>query len=53
MAVTVWAGIGDVEISTAGILAMIGGVVLTLLVGGGLMFLVFWSSRHGHDDPER
>ncbi|MPY71680.1 MAG: hypothetical protein GEU92_16525 [Alphaproteobacteria bacterium] len=52
-AVTVWTGLGDVEISTAGTLAMVAGVVLSLAVGGGLMFLVFWSSRHGHDDSDR
>lgn len=26
------------------------GTVLSLLVGGGLMALVFYSSRHGYDD---
>jgi hypothetical protein len=30
--------------------AMIGGVVFSLLVGCGLMALVFYSSRHGYDD---
>jgi hypothetical protein len=27
-----------------------GGVLITLLLGGGLMGLVFYSSRHGYDD---
>jgi hypothetical protein len=33
-----------------GYLAIAGGVVMSLLVGGGLMALVFYSSRHGYDD---
>ena len=30
--------------------ALVGGVVFSLLVGCGLMALVFYSSRHGYDD---
>jgi hypothetical protein len=30
--------------------AMFGGVVFSLLVGCGLMALVFYSNRHGYDD---
>ena len=30
---------------------MILGVVLSLVVGCGLMALVFYSSRHGYDEP--
>jgi hypothetical protein len=30
--------------------AMFGGVVFSLLVGGGLMGLVFYSNRAGYDD---
>lgn len=30
--------------------AMIGGVAFSLLVGGGLMGLVFYSARAGYDD---
>lgn len=52
-AIAAWNAMGDVEISTLGMLAMAGGVLLSLALGGGLMFLVFWSSRHGHDDPDR
>lgn len=33
-----------------GYLAIAGGVLMSLLVGGGLMALVFYSSRHGYDD---
>ena len=30
--------------------AIIGGVLVSILVGGGLMALVFYSNRHGYDD---
>ena len=33
-----------------GYLAIAGGVLFSLLIGGGLMALVFYSSRHGYDD---
>lgn len=45
-AIFVWDQIGDIEMSTAGILAMIAGIVLSLGLGMGLMFLVFKSERN-------
>lgn len=33
-----------------GYVAIAGGVLMSLIVGGGLMALVFYSSRHGYDD---
>jgi len=45
-----WVRIGDVAIGIHGWLAMALGAMLTLLRGGGLMFLVFFSSRRGYDD---
>jgi hypothetical protein len=33
-----------------GYLAMAGGVFFSLLIGGGLMALVFYSNRKGYDD---
>lgn len=45
-----WFDIDDTELSIHGIIAMMLGIVLSLGIGGGLMFLVFYSSRHGHDD---
>ena len=33
-----------------GYVAIAGGVLFSLLVGGGLMALVFYSSRHGYDE---
>jgi dipeptide/tripeptide permease len=50
---TMWAGIGESEISLAGWLAMGLGVLLTLALGIGLMALVFISSRRGYDDLGR
>lgn len=49
-AVYMWTETGDIEMSTAGILAMFAGIVLSLGLGIGLMFLVFKSER---DDEER
>ncbi len=43
---------GDV-IPLYGWFAIAGGVFFSLLVGGGLMALVFYSSRHGYDDLTR
>jgi len=42
--------IGGDEIPFYGYVAIAGGVLVSLLVGGGLMALVFYSSRHGYDD---
>ena len=49
-AVYIWTEIGDIEMSTAGILAMLAGIVISLGLGIGLMSLVFKSER---DDEER
>lgn len=46
-AVYVWGEIGDIEMSTVGILSMIAGIVISLALGMGLMFLVFKSERDG------
>lgn len=46
----VWTGIEGSAISAHGIIALGLGAVLTLALGGGLMFLVFYSSRRGYDD---
>jgi hypothetical protein len=45
-----WREVGDVEISTAGWVAMALGALVTLALGIGLMTLVFISSRRGFDD---
>jgi hypothetical protein len=38
-----------VAVSTNGKIAMLLGIVVTTLLGAGLMALVFWSSRKGYD----
>jgi hypothetical protein len=48
-----WSGIGDSEITLAGAIAMIFGVVVALALGIGLMSLVFLSSRRGYDEAAR
>lgn len=47
---SLWAGIGDSDISVAGWLAMGFGVIVTLALGIGLMALVFISNRRGYDE---
>jgi hypothetical protein len=41
----------DVEMSVHGYVAMTLGIVFSLLVGCGLMALVFFSNRRGYDEP--
>lgn len=48
-----WSELGDVAISTDGWIALGLGVLATLILGAGLMFLVFYSSRHGYDEIDR
>ncbi|HZD90240.1 MAG TPA: hypothetical protein VE224_09085 [Pseudolabrys sp.] len=40
----------DYDIPFVGWLALIGGAVTAMLLGGGLMALLFYSNRHGYDD---
>lgn len=47
---TAWVRFSGDAIPLYGWLAIAGGVFFSLLVGGGLMALVFYSSRHGYDD---
>jgi len=39
----------DAEIDTNGKIALVLGAVFSMLVGGGLMALLFWSNRKGYD----
>jgi hypothetical protein len=43
----------DVEIPAYGWAALAAGSFFSVLVGGGLMALVFYSSRAGYDEPPR
>jgi hypothetical protein len=45
-----WVHLGGDPIPLYGWFAIAGGVLVSLAVGGGLMALVFYSSRHGYDD---
>ena len=45
-----WVHLGGDDIPLYGYVAIAGGVLFSLLVGGGLMALVFYSNRHGYDD---
>ena len=48
----VWNSLEGVKMSGHGIFALILGLVFSLGLGGGLMALVFYSSRAGYDDPD-
>jgi hypothetical protein len=43
----------DTPLGVHGWTAMVLGIVFSLIVGIGLMALVFYSSRHGYDDAAR
>jgi hypothetical protein len=49
-AAAAWERLGGDAIPFYGYVAIVGGVLFSLLIGGGLMALVFYSSRHGYDD---
>lgn len=53
VATWIWTSIGDAEISAHGWAALTAGAILTVVIGGGLMVLVFVSSRRGYDDEVR
>lgn len=46
----VWEQLGDVAISEQGYYAMAVGIAVALLLGAGLMWLVYFSHRRGYDD---
>ena len=45
-----WTNLSDTSISQQGLLALGVGAAAAFIVGGGLMVLVFISSRRGYDD---
>jgi hypothetical protein len=45
-----WLHLAGDAIPLYGYVAIAGGVLISLLVGGGLMALAFYSARHGYDD---
>ena len=48
-----WTTISGPPMPTAGYVAMILGIVFSLVVGCGLMALLFYSNRYGYDEPHR
>jgi hypothetical protein len=48
-----WKSAGNVDVPDAGYVAMAFGVLFSLVVGTGLMALVFYSSRAGYDEPAK
>jgi uncharacterized membrane protein (UPF0136 family) len=49
VALWAWQELGDVEMSTHGLVALGLGAGITFALGAGLMTLVFFSSRRGYD----
>jgi hypothetical protein len=50
VALWAWQEIGEVEMSTHGLVALGLGAVVTFALGAGLMALVFFSNRRGYDE---
>lgn len=50
-AASAWVSIQGPPMPAVGYLWMALGIVFSLIVGCGLMALLFYSSRHGYDDP--
>ena len=49
-AINLWLQMSDVQISYNGLVAIFVGAFFTILLGAGLMSLVFFSARHGFDE---
>jgi hypothetical protein len=49
-AAATWTAVGESQLSGHGTAALVLGVLASLALGAGLMFLVFYSSRRGHDE---
>jgi hypothetical protein len=48
-----WTSLSGPPMPATGYVALTLGVVFSLVVGFGLMALLFYSSRHGYDEPPR
>lgn len=48
-----WNSAGDVEMSGLAIGSMVGGILAAVVIGCGLMFLLFYSAHRGHDEIGR
>ena len=49
-AINLWLQMSDVQISYNGLIAIFAGAFFTILLGAGLMSLVFFSARYGFDE---
>ena len=47
-----WNAVSGPPMPTTGYVAMILGVVFSVVLGSGLMALLFYSNRHGYDDAQ-
>ncbi len=52
-AANAWVSLSGPPMPASGYLAMVLGIVFSLIIGCGLMALLFYSSRHGYDEPYR
>jgi hypothetical protein len=52
-AAAAWVSVSGSPMPATGYIAMTLGVIFSLVVGCGLMALLFYSSRHGYDEPFR
>jgi len=52
-AANAWLSLAGPPMPEIGYVAMGFGIVFSLIVGCGLMALVFYSGRHGYDEPHR
>jgi hypothetical protein len=48
-----WTSASGTDVPSSGYFALALGVIFSLIVGFGLMALVFFSSRQGYDEPAR
>jgi hypothetical protein len=48
-----WTALSGPPMPATGYVAMTVGIVFSLVVGCGLMALLFYSHRHGYDEPHR
>jgi hypothetical protein len=46
-----WTAVSGPPMPGAGYIAMTLGIVFSVVIGCGLMALLFYSSRHGYDEP--
>jgi hypothetical protein len=48
-----WTAVSGPPMPGIGYLAMTLGIIFSLIIGCGLMALLFYSNRHGYDEPMR